>query len=205
MTRILDEQNLCFDFTNCPLVSDPVKFDTKTIAGLSSVDFVAETEDCIYFVEVKDFQNPNAPEERRKADLETLIAAGREKPARKKKPATNDEFSTVKAELSAVRDQLSLCEGSAFTSEIGQKIKDSLLRKYAFGEQITKDIKYLVLINLDNLGTRERGRLKEKISGHIPTGLNAKDYGSFVSINFDLVDANQLKKYGITCTAKEIA
>jgi len=182
MARILNEGNLQFDFNNCPLVSDPVKFDTKAPYGIMSVDFVAETEDFLYFIEIKDFQNPHAPKEQRKADYEMLIAAGKGKAA-----LSDDDLS----------------KGAMFTLKIGQKIKDSLLRKYALGEAITKNIVYLVFINLDSLGTIERGRLKERISGHIPTGLNNNEYSAFSSITFDIVNAEQLKKtYYITCTAK---
>ena len=182
MVKVLDEGNLRFDFSNCPVVAAPIKFDTNSPHGITSVDFIAETEDCVYFIEVKDFQNPYAPKEQHKADYEMIVAAGKEK--------------------SAVKDDLSLAKGTIFNFKIGQKIKDSLLRKYALGEEITKNIVYLVLINLDNLGKNERARLKDKISGHIPNGLNTDEYGSFTNITFKLVNAEQIKEYGITCTTK---
>ena len=86
---------------------------------------------------------------------------------------------------------------------MGQKIKDSLLRKYSLGEKITKKVVYLLFINLDNLGKNERGRLKHKISGHVPTGLNDGRFREFTSISFDLVDAKQLESYGVSCTVKQ--
>ena len=40
------------------------------------MDFFVCTDDCVYFIEVKDYQNPNATTERRKEDYDMLIAAG---------------------------------------------------------------------------------------------------------------------------------
>jgi hypothetical protein len=42
--------------------------------------------------------------------------------------------------------------------------------------------------------------LKEKIIGHIPTGLNKDVYTAFTCISFDLVNPSQLETYGISCT-----
>lgn len=178
-----DGANLLFDFTNMHSISEPM-----TIGGNSSphgtycVDFYVETENCMYFIEVKDFQNPEAAENRRIEDFEMLIAAG------KKKSSDTDELSSIK--------------GTFFCFRIGQKIKDSLLCKYATGAKLSKSIIYLIFINLDNLGKSERGRLKEKIRGHIPTGLYSNKYSSFPSITFDVVDKEQLNEYGIICTSK---
>lgn len=92
---------------------------------------------------------------------------------------------------------------SIFNLEMGKKIKDSLLRKYASGDRINKKVVYLLLINLDKLGEFERGMLKAKITGHIPTGLNDKKFINFTEIFFDLINAKQLKPYGIICTAQK--
>jgi len=137
---------------------------------MKAVDFVAEDDECLYFIEVKDYQNPKATEERRKADYKMLIEAGKEK--------------------------------AVFNLEMGEKIKDSLLRKYSLGEKITKKVVYLLMINLDKLGEFERGLLKERISGHVPIGLNESRFREFTNISFDLVNSEQLKSYGIICAAK---
>jgi len=171
MNNVFDEGNLRFDFTAC---GTAVRFDesNKNVHGMKAVDFIAETVDCLYFVEVKDYQNPNAPQERRINDYEMLITAGTE-------------------------------EKSVFILEMGEKIKDSLLRRYAEGETFTKKVIYLLFVNLDNLGEFERGLLKAKISGHIPTGLNDTRFNAFTGISFDLVNSKQLIQYGIVCTEKQ--
>ncbi|MDR1841609.1 MAG: hypothetical protein LBQ86_06760 [Holophagales bacterium] len=171
MNRLLDEGNLQFDFS---AFNTADRFDDKRInpSGMKAVDFVAETDDYLYFIEVKDYQNPKATEERRRTDYKMLIAAGTQKKA-------------------------------IFNIEVGEKIKDSLLRKYSLGEKIIKDVVYLLFINLDKLGAFERGLLKSKIIGHVPTGLNDNRFCEFTEISFDLVSAEQLKSYGITCTAKQ--
>ena len=184
MTKILDEGNLRFDFSGCHLVSDVIKFDTKNPNGTTGVDFIAETDDCFYFIEVKDFQDPHPHAvAKRKAGFEMLVAAAKEK-----KELQDDELSSAK--------------GSIFNLKLGLKIKDSLLRKYAYGEAFSKEVKYIVFINLDKLDKVQRGRLKEKIFGHIPTGFNTDEFSAFRRISFDLVNAEQIKAYGITCTAK---
>ena len=93
---------------------------------------------------------------------------------------------------------------SIFAIKMGGKIKDSLLRKFALGYKYTKAVKYLLFVNLDGLGEHEWGRLKEKIRGHIPTGLNDDRFCEFTDISFELVyAAEQFKPHGIICTAND--
>ena len=91
---------------------------------------------------------------------------------------------------------------SIFNLEIGQKIKDSLLRKYAQGEEFSKNVVFLLLIHFDVLGNAERALLKSRIDGFVPTGLNDSRFLAFTSISFDLVNAEKLGGYGIICTEK---
>lgn len=170
MNNAFDEGNLRFDFSGCGTAE---RFDArdKNANGMKAVDFIVETADYLYFIEIKDFQNPKAPPEQRKKDYEKLIVAGTE-------------------------------EKSVFVVEMGAKIKDSLLRRYAEGTVLTKKAMYLLFINLDKLGEFERGLLKAKISGHVPTGLNDTRFNAFTEISFDLVNAIQLEQYGIICADK---
>ena len=170
MNKVLDEGNLRFDFTACGTAE---RFDdkNKNASGMKAVDFIAESVDCLYFIEAKDYQNPKATPERRKRDYEMLIAAVTE-------------------------------ENAVFALEMGVKIKDSLLRIFAEGNVFAKKVIYLLLINLDQLGEFERGLLKAKISGYIPTGLNDSRFSAFTEITFDLVNTNQLMQYGIACADK---
>jgi len=168
MTKTLDEGNFRFDFSAFDLVE---RFDVKVTnpRGLKSVDFIVESSDVLYFIEVKDFQNPKAPQKQREDDLQKLIDA-----------------SGAKRDL--------------FNIEMGMKLKDSLLRKYAQGSRITKKVVYLLFINLDKLGEFERGLLKTKINGYIPYGLNTNIFTEFTSVEFDLVNTVQLRDYKINCT-----
>jgi len=88
---------------------------------------------------------------------------------------------------------------SVFASEMGAKIKDSLLRKYSLGEELSKRIAYILFINLDKLGEFERGMIKAKISGHVPFGLNDERFTKFPGITFELVNSERLKDFGIVC------
>jgi hypothetical protein len=165
------EGNLRFDFTDCGVTErfDEVK---KNADGLKAVDFIAETDECLYFIEVKDYQHPNAPQKRKDDDRNMLINAMSE-------------------------------DKSIFALEMGAKIKDSLLRKYAEGYVFAKKVKYLLFINLDQLGANEHGQLREKISGYIPIGLKNERFHAFSEISFDVVNANQLEQqYKIKCTSK---
>ena len=170
MNNVLDEGNLRFDFNACG-TAERFDIDGTNPHGMKAVDFVVETVDCLYFIEIKDYQHPNAPQERRKIDLEILISAARD-------------------------------AKSIFVIEMGTKIKDSLLRKYAEGTSFTKKIIYLLVINLDKFGEHERGLLRAKISGHVPTGLNHNRFSAFTDIVFALVNVEQLNHYGIVCTNK---
>jgi len=170
MCNIFDEGNLQFDFSACGAAE---RFDVKETnpCGMKSVDFFVDGSDRLRFIEVKDFQHPKAPKERRDADYTMLCSAGTER-------------------------------NSLFALEMGEKIKDSLLRYYALGKTFTKKVEYLLVINLDKLGEFERGMLKAKISDHIPRGLNDSRFTAFKEISFDLVNTEQLKSRGISCIAK---
>ena len=78
MSRLFDEGNLQFEFS-ARYVTE--RFDDARINayGLKAVDFVAEDADCLYFIEVKDFQHPQATPDRRISDYKMLIAAGTDK------------------------------------------------------------------------------------------------------------------------------
>jgi hypothetical protein len=84
---------------------------------------------------------------------------------------------------------------NSFPLEIGMKIKDALLHRYAQGKSFTKNVKFLLVVKFSRLQANERRYLYERIKGHIPTGLNG--YPAFSSISFDMPEINELKsKYG---------
>ena len=74
MSKLYEEGNLLFDFTAFTAV---YRFDNSQTNpyGMKSVDFVAETENRLYFIEIKDYQHPKAPLKQRNDDKEMLINA----------------------------------------------------------------------------------------------------------------------------------
>ena len=48
------------------------KADTNVPQGLMSVDFIVDSGDTLYLIEVKDFEHPNAPPENKKRDYKKL-------------------------------------------------------------------------------------------------------------------------------------
>jgi hypothetical protein len=167
----LEEEDLEFEFNG---FLSAERFDVKgsNPRGLLPVDFLAETPEYLYFIEVKDFQNPKAPEQFIAKDYKMLC------------------------------DAITLKQKSFFTIAMGQKIKDSLLRQYALEISFNKPIIYLLFVNLDKFSEDELGQLKIKISGYIPTGLDKEKYTGFTEISFDVVNSKKLKEHGIICTRK---
>jgi hypothetical protein len=153
------ESGLEFDF-HLPCEKD----DVENCQGLKAVDFIVEGDDCLYFIEVKNYEHPKAPIKNRDRDYKMLT----------------DEYA-------------------AFPLEIGMKIKDSLLRRYAQAQSFSKMIVFLLIIKFPSSKFKynERRNLYERISGYIPTGLNDSKYSAFNSISFDIVLIDELKsKYG---------
>ena len=201
MSNLFDEDNLRLDFSNCPLIRPVERFDCKqgNPSGLLPVDFVAETAECLYFIEVKDFQNPAATVERWKADLELLATSVEDKKDRKDR-CSKRVRRCEDANCCRVNDCCRNGMQPEFPVKMAQKLKDSLLRRYAQGESLNKSVVFLLLINMNALTPRERTVLYDKIRGHIPTGLKNSQFSAFNSVTFELVNANQIKTYGIICT-----
>ena len=190
MSSSLVEGNLRFEFSTD--FEKFERFDCGGLNGLLSVDFVAETPIFMYFIEVKDYQDPSAPKEQRDDDFEMLVSISK-----------GSKLSSCqickKCDKCRRREKKFM---STLPAEIGQKLKDSLLRKYARGEPICKNVVYLLLINLSGLDAHTRGRMSENIhNGHIPVPLSRSEYSAFSKIDFKIVDADQIKTYGINCTA----
>jgi len=149
------ESGLKFDF-HLPCE----KADDVNCQGLKAVDFIVEGDDCLYFIEVKNYEHPNAPEENRVNDYKMLTD-----------------------------------KNAAFPLEIGMKVKDSLLRRYAYAKPFTKNIVFLLVIKFSSLKANERERLYNRVRGYIPTGLNG--YPAFSRISFEMPRIDELKnKYG---------
>jgi len=153
------ESGLEFDF-HLPFE----KADAETCQGLKAVDFIVEDNDCIYFIEIKNYEQPKAPKKNRIHDYIML---------------TNKD--------------------TAFPLEMGMKIKDSLLRRYAQAKSFSKKIVFLLIIKFSFLSPNERRRIYERVSGYIPTGLNG--YPAFSNISFEMPQIDDLhNKYGFDVT-----
>ena len=84
---------------------------------------------------------------------------------------------------------------ASFPLEIGMKLKDSLLKRYAEAKPISKNMKFLLIIKFSSFKVNERRKLYERIKGYIPTGLNG--YSAFTNISFEMPQIDELKsKYG---------
>jgi hypothetical protein len=91
--------------------------------------------------------------------------------------------------------KLSTCD-KTFLLEIGMKLKDTLLKRYAEGQKISKPIKFLLLLKCEALGAKDWVRLVEAIRGYVPSGLTGFPDFQY-SITFDVPKFNSLKeKYG---------
>jgi hypothetical protein len=69
MNSVYTESGLTFDFSRCMARE---KCDEKSCYGLKSVDFVVETEERVCFIEVKNFEQVDAPRENRERDYKML-------------------------------------------------------------------------------------------------------------------------------------
>jgi hypothetical protein len=65
--NIIEEGNLIFHFP-----SKAEKLDKTVPAGLMSVDFAVYGEDCLYLIEVKDYEHPKATTENKNKDYKML-------------------------------------------------------------------------------------------------------------------------------------
>ena len=64
---VVTESGLEFDF-HLPFE----KGDAENCQGLKAVDFIVEDDDCLYFIEIKNYEQSNAPEENRVRDYKML-------------------------------------------------------------------------------------------------------------------------------------
>ena len=60
--KLFEESGYRFSF---PAVQRAMKADVVNYAGLSFVDFIVETDSMVYFIEVKNPDNPKAPSKNR--------------------------------------------------------------------------------------------------------------------------------------------
>jgi hypothetical protein len=177
MGMIFTESNIDFDFSAFKFAE---KRDTpeNQCVGLKTVDFVAEDNNCQFFIEVKNYAN-------RSEDPRVQVNMDKRQ----------------KADYLMLTDPM-----AAFPLEMGMKFKDSLLRCFAAGEKFTKPIALLLIMNPPAaFKARDRERLERRIKGYIPSGMNKrpKQYPEITAIFFNMLTVNEAqKRYGIRCFVK---
>lgn len=172
---ILKEGALTLDFTGFQWAED---FDTEEnqCCGLKLVDFVAQSNDHILFVEVKNYDN--------------VSEIPRKQAGMNKRKAIDYAMLTD--------------PHAAFPLETGMVFKDSLLRWLATGKAFTKPIKLLFLINeMPEFEPQDRLKLIERVEGYIPTGMHTKlaQYPQMQAVSFAMPTLAETKPlYGFTTT-----
>jgi hypothetical protein len=165
---ILTESNMEFDFS---AFDSAEEYDTQEnqCAGLKVVDFVAADSERQFFIEVKNYAN-----------------------------VSGDLVIQTNMNKRQETDYLMLTEPiAAFPLEMGMKFKDSLLRWFATGQEFTKPIVLLLVMNPPIMfQARDRERLQRKIKGYIPSGMNKKRerYPNITSIFFDMPTATETQE-----------
>jgi hypothetical protein len=77
-----------------------------------------------------------------------------------------------------------------FQREIRSKLKDTLLKKLAAGEHITKPVIYILLLEFKDLNFQQKRKLFENIGSSIPRFLES-EYSAIHSVKFDLCDKKE--------------
>ena len=142
--------------------------------GLKLVDYVTEDESNLYFIEVKNYINNS--------------------PSIKIQNAMNKRLN---ADYRMLTDP-----SAAFPLEVGMKFKDSMFHYLMSGNDFSKNISLLLIINPPpQLTARDRLRLKTNINnGYIPNNMhkNPDKYPRIQPIYFDMPTLTEAKElYGI--------
>jgi hypothetical protein len=156
------------------------KYDTAEwqCQGLKIVDFVAEDSDKQFFIEAKNYAN---------ASGDAKIQAAMER--------------RQKSDYRMLSDP-----AAAFPLEMGMKFKDSMFRWVISGRELEKPIVLLLVVNPPTkLKPKERMKLRDRINGYIPTGINAKPerYPKIKTVFFDMPTVEDVKeRYGFRVTVQ---
>jgi hypothetical protein len=175
---IFTESNLQFDFSTFDIAE---RYDSPSnqCAGLKVVDFVAESSNKQFFIEVKNYAN-----------------------------TSDDQFIQASMDRRRETDYRMLSDPeAAFPLEIGMKFKDSILRWLASGRDFEKPIVLLLVINPRGaIKPKARLKLIKRINGYIPTGMNAASerYPRMRAMFFDMPTVQEIEElYGIGVKAAE--
>ena len=164
--RIFEESGIAFAFSE----KNVYKADTEDqqYNGLSSVDFIVDMSEQIYFIEVKNLENPLIPPE-------ILL---QQKKAFLTKMNMNEGVSGY--------------GDNRFQHSISLKLKDTLLKKLAMGGNFSKPVVYILLLEFIDLNFQQRRVLFENINSCLPK-FSEEKFLSIHSVSFDLCDMRKYK------------
>jgi hypothetical protein len=161
----LTESSMEFDFS---AFTSAEYYDTpeNQCAGLKIVDFIADNDELHFFIEVKNYKN-----------------------------VSDDPYVQANMDRRQKTDYLMLNDPiAAFPLEIGMKFKDSMLRWLASGDDFSKPIALLLVMNLPALfQSRDIERLRRRIAGYIPEGMNAhpERFPKMTNVFFDMLNVTE--------------
>ncbi|GHV79040.1 hypothetical protein AGMMS49944_08310 [Spirochaetia bacterium] len=173
----LTESGMEFDFS---AFNSAKCYDTpeNQCAGLKIVDFIAENDEAHFFIEVKNYVNVSA-------NPLVQIAIGKRQ----------------KTDYLMLNDPV-----AAFPLEIGMKFKDSMLRWLASGNEFTKPIALLLIVNLPTLfQSRDIELLRRRITGYIPDGINTQleQFPKMTKVFFDMMNVAEGRlRYGVSVSVQ---
>ncbi|GHU92121.1 hypothetical protein FACS189479_00040 [Spirochaetia bacterium] len=173
----LIESGMEFDFS---AFNSAEYYDTpdNQCSGLKIVDFIAENDELHFFIEVKNYVN-----------------------------VSGDPLVQARMDKRQKTDYLMLTDPvAAFPLEIGMKFKDSMLRWLASGNEFSKPIVLLLVMNLPALfQSREIEFLRRRIVGYIPEGMNAQPerFPKMTNVFFDMLNvAEDQLRYGFSVSTQ---
>jgi hypothetical protein len=175
----LTESGMEFDFS---AFNSAMCYDTpeNQCAGLKIVDFIAENDELHFFIEVKNYAN-----------------------------VSGDPLIQAKMDKRQKTDYLRLTDPvAAFPLEIGMKFKDSMLRWLASGNEFSKPIVLLLVMNLPMLfQSRDIEHLRRRIAGYIPEGMNVhpERFPKMTKVFFDMLNvAGDQSRYGFSVSTQKV-
>ena len=158
--------------------------ENDSVKGLLSVDFIVETDTNLLFIEIKDFDESekkiqNTNDEAEKVTLRSHYENRIEKDLNKlilKKDKSNEDSVAL------------------FRTQIGGKLKDTILRKYVSGYEFKKPVIYIFIMEFVSFGPQEIRILRENIfNGHIPKFTEIKSRKIKIE-NFEILNVKQFSK-----------
>ena len=149
----------------------PYKADKKSYAGLSSVDFIAETPNEFLLIEVKNLDNPAIPKDLANVEKSKFLI-------KTEKTRCND---------CSLYKTCPKCNRIEFVCEISFNFKDTILNELAKGRTFDKPIVCILLLEYYDYNLQRRRILYQNISERIPK-FTETDYRIIHSVKFELCD-----------------